>query len=110
MNDIFDGWQNVVDGTETVTLTLKRTAGATVLNNIAGVLRRGLSKADASFGGLSLAGDEVVFNIPNSQLDGNTLEVGDVITDGSAVIFTLVRAARLAGGSRWRCICRKQVG
>jgi len=97
----------LADGSESVTVTLKRADGATALP-VAGALRRVLDRSHQSFGGVALLGDELIWNIPAKQLEGAELQRGDTITDGSSIVWTILAAEKLTFATRWRCLCRKE--
>ena len=98
---------SLADGSETVTVTLKRAGGETAIE-VAGALRRALGQPHQLFGGIALEGNEVVWNVPASPLGGDDLRRGDTITDAQAIAWTILAAAKLTLGTRWRCICRKE--
>jgi hypothetical protein len=94
-----------LDGSETVSVTLRRPQGRTTLT-VAAALRRSLARDLREFEGVTLRGDEIVWHIPGSLLGaGQELQPGDTISVGVEV-WSIVRVQRETLGSRWRCTCR----
>lgn len=98
---------SLADGSESVTVTLKRADGDTALA-VVGALRRVLDRSYQSFGGVALIGDELVWNVPDNQLAGAELQRGDTITDAASISWTILAAEKLTIATRWRCLCRKE--
>ena len=108
------GDMSLADNAKTVTLTTKRAVGDTQIE-VVGALKRSLTRPHETFAGLILQGDEVIWNLPNDQLDGAEIEPGDTITDDAlsaidsqSVIWTVLSVSNLSLGTRWRALCRKQ--
>lgn len=97
----------LADGSESVTVTLKRVDGDTALP-VAGALRRVLDRSHQSFASVALIGDELVWNVPDNQLAGAELQRGDTITDAASIVWTILAAEKLTFATRWRCLCRKE--
>lgn len=104
----------LADNNQTVTVTVKRSAGDTQIE-VAGALKRALNRPQESFSGVVLQGNELVWNIPNEGLSGDEIEPGDTITedaiadiDANSVVWTVLTVAKLTFGTRWRAVCRKQ--
>lgn len=95
------------DNTEAVTVTLRRPDGETPLA-VTHALRRTVDLRSETYGGVRLRGDEIVWNLPNSQLAGEELRPGDAIADGSGTRWTVLSVGRLTFGARWRAVCRKE--
>ena len=105
---------SLADNTQTVTVTTKRVSGDTQIE-VAGALRRVLDRPLESFSGITLQGDEIVWNLPDGQLGGSEIEPGDTITeaaiadiDSETAIWTVLIVSNRTLGTRWRAICRKQ--
>lgn len=96
----------LLDGSETVSVTLLRPEGRTSIT-VAAALRRSLARELTAFDGVTLRGDETVWHIPQSAL-GTAIELqpGDTIAVGSEV-WSIIRAQLETFGSRWRCTCRR---
>lgn len=96
-----------LDGSETVSVTLRRPDGRIVVS-VAGALRRALSRSARAFDGLSLVGDEIVWHLPQLGLGADEeLHPGDTITVGGEV-WSLLAVSRESLNTRWRCTCRRQ--
>ena len=99
---------SLADGSETVTVTLKRAEGETQIS-VAGALRRALGRPHAFYAGMVIQGDEVVWNVPHQPLAGADLRRGDTVAEAGGTVWTILSAARLTLGTRWRCVCRKEL-
>jgi hypothetical protein len=97
----------IADNTEPVTVITKRASGNTSIS-VTGALRRAVRREHQFFGGVSLQGDELIWNIPDGQLSGAELQKGDTITDAQSVVWTILSVAILTFGSRWRAVCRQE--
>ncbi|MGQ0637318.1 MAG: hypothetical protein ACT4QC_22145 [Planctomycetaceae bacterium] len=96
-----------LDGSETITLTLRRPEGVSVVT-VAGALKRSLARREESHAGIALVGDEIVWHVPHSALPaGEQIQPGDTVTAGNDV-WTIVAAQHATFGTRWRCACRRQ--
>lgn len=107
-DDLAESWR-YVEGVETVTLTPQNPPAGSVENVKA--KRRVLSRANmAQFGGVvGLSPNDVPFHLWASTLGGVTPELGDLVTDGEGVTYTIQAASLESLKQRWRCLCRKQV-
>lgn len=98
---------SLADGSETVTVTLKRVDAETQVP-VTGALRRALGRPHAFYSGVALQGDELVWNVPHVPLGEAELQRGDTIADSAGSVWTILSAARVTLGTRWRCVCRKE--
>lgn len=97
------------DGAETVTVIIKRANGRKEFS-VAGVLRSGVGRKFSSFANLNVQADDVVFNVPDVNMNGEQLTNNDVIRDSNNVSYSVLAVDRPTFRTRWRCACRKVVG
>jgi hypothetical protein len=97
----------LADGSETVSVTLRRADGQTTIV-VAGGLRRSTSARLHETKELSLRGEETVWHLPAAALGGTvSLEAGDTIT-ANGTTWSITVAALETLGTRWRCACARQ--
>mgnify|MGYP003137455363 CR=1 FL=1 len=100
---------DIADDVESVDIVIRDGQGATTatLSGVASCLRRALGRRDSTESSIQLDGNEVVWNIPDNNLSGNALSVGDRITSGSED-FSIVACHKETLGTRWRCITQQE--
>lgn len=95
-----------LDGAESVSVTMRRSEGSQTIV-VPTALRRSLSRDVIQNSGLSIAGDGVVWNLPQVPFgDERDLRPGDTIAAGSQS-WSILSVRLEALGTRWRCVCRR---
>jgi len=95
-----------LDGAESVSVTMSRSDGSQTIV-VPSALRRCLSRDVSQHSGLSIAGDGVVWNLPQAPFgDERDLRPGDSIASGPET-WSILSVRLEALGTRWRCVCRK---
>lgn len=97
------------DGVETVTFTPQNPVGSAVTTVKA--LRANLSRPELAFvgGGLGIEPEWIVWILFSATLGGNTPKGGDIITDASADVWTILNLTKRPDETQWRAVCRKRV-
>ena len=98
---------DLIDNLADVTLDFKRSGGTTTVSGVSALVR-GFNKPVAFFQGISIRGDELVYNLKADDLGVNIPESGDTITTAGAVVYTILSAQLFSFDSRWRCLCRAE--
>ena len=94
------------DGIETVSLYDK--SGDTTDATVTG-LRRALSHREVQLGGsVGINPTDTVWHLQANTTD-IVPDVGDTITDGDAVVYTILSVESATLRTRWRLVTRKQV-
>lgn len=98
------------DGAEAVTFSVVVNNAVSATVSVSSALRRALTKqaGQLSAAGLALEPEDVSFHLPVSLLSGNTPKPGDLITDASSVVFTILAATKATLGTRYACVCRQR--
>ncbi len=99
-----DDFQQVVDGLEEVTLTPLDGSPTQLLR----ALRRPPTQQEVNLlnDSIGLKLDDVVWHFSDEALDGYLPQNGDTLTDGEAVVWTIVSTSRKLFGNHWRVICQ----
>lgn len=104
--DIADDYEDF-DWTETVTFQARNPTGTA--DSTVTALRRVLSRRDLAFdNGVGLQPDDLVFILFSATLGSNAPKSGDIITDSSGQVYTILSVEKGTLGSKWRCVCRKR--
>lgn len=95
-----------LDGAESISVTMRRADGAQTIV-VPSALRRSLSRDVTLHSGLSIAGEGIVWNLPQAPLGNDRdLRPGDTIVAGIET-WSIVAVRLEALGTRWRCVCRR---
>ena len=96
-----------LDGAEPISVTMRRADGSQTIV-VPSALRRSLSRDVSTHPGLSISGDGIVWNLPQTSLgDESNLRPGDTIVAGNET-WSIASVRLEALGTRWRCVCRRQ--
>jgi hypothetical protein len=110
-DDIATDWQ-VFDGVEEVTVTNRKhdaSADGAAANGVK-ALRRVLKRSEINaYGDLRLEPTDIVWNLWVATLGGLTPSFGSTITDSAGAIWQVIALDLVTMGTRWRCVCRKNV-
>ena len=96
-----------LDGSESVSVTLRRPEGATVVP-VAGALRRVVTRSAQTYDGLTLTGDETVWHLPASAFAAGQEPHPDDTIETPTEVWSIASVRREALATRWRCVCRRR--
>lgn len=100
------------DGTESVTLTLRRVSGDVEVS-IANALRQPMTRRFAQAGGVSIEEADTVFSVPDAQLNpsgnGRRVQSLDLVEDAAGVVYVVIQAMQATLRTRWDLICNRKL-
>ena len=98
-------WENP----QPVTITLKHLDEEVVIDTDYG-FNADASKVRQFFGGIALTSEELAWIIPAEVLAGESLELGDAITEADGTTWTINRASKARMDAQWIVTAVKNVG